>query len=527
MSLLPFLAVTFGAGALSLLIRRPRPSAIVGIAGLVASVVLALTIQRDEPFSLAGGSIAGSDYARLFLALGAAAGVLVAIVGVATTWSRNLPGTTLLVLGAAGFALGALDPRTAVLGATAGAVVGVLVLLTGPRSERGVIVAARELRSLVLAGVLALAAAAAIVAPATATRIDPAIVGLAYVAFAAATAIRFGAIPFNLWTARVADAAPDVGLPLVAAWTPAAFATVALTWTATSIVPIGEQLSLERGLVVVVAAASIMLGTAFAFRDDDLAGIVGWSIVADGGFVLLGLAAFDPAAWGPARVWLLALVVSKTAFAGWAGAMRATFGTGRVAELGGWATRAPILAVALLAILVAGVGWPGMAAFGARDALIGLVLDRPFATLLLAAGLASVFYYGRLVTVGVSRASDAVDAVARSEARLPSRPPGAESPEPRSRLRRRVMTWRANRTSVAGAAVLVLGALAVAVSGGGLGVVAAAGTQPPVPAPAPVASGVPGSSGPPVGSAAPARSIGPSPSNGAGAPGAEPPTPSG
>ncbi|MFL5679002.1 MAG: proton-conducting transporter membrane subunit [Chloroflexota bacterium] len=513
MSLLPFLTVAFGVGALSLLTRRrERPSAVIGIGGLIAAAALALAIHAEKPFVVAGGGLAGSDYARLFLFLGAAAGVLMAIVGLTTTWSRSLPGATLLVLGAAGLALGAVDPRTAVLAATGGAVVGVLVTLVGPARDRGVVVAVRELRALVLAGVLALLAAAAIVAPVTGTRADPAILGLAYIAFAAATAIRFGAIPLNLWTARVADAAPEVGLPLVAAWGPAAFAAVALTWTAGSVVPVGEPLSLERGLIVVVAAASIILGTVFAFRDDDLEHVVGWSIVADGGFVLLGLAALDPAAWAPVRIWLLALVASKTAFAAWAGAMRATFGTRKVSELGGWVTRAPILALGLLAVLVAGVGWPGMAAFAARDTLIGLVLDRPFATILVAGGLASVFYYGRLVTIGVSRTSDKVDAVTAAGARWPSRrtaaaPPSGELP----RRPRGLAAWRANRAPIAAASVLVLGALAVAVSGGGLGVTAAAEATPPPPVSTPLPSGVPAASGVPGASGVPASSVEPTP----------------
>jgi proton-conducting membrane transporter len=467
--------------------------------------------------------------------LGSVAGVLVAIVGLATTWPRSLPGATLLVLGAAGFALGAVDSRTAVLAATGGAVVGVLVTLVGPARQRGVVVAVRELRALVLAGVLALVAAAAVVGPAG-TRADPAILGLAYVSFAAATAIRFGAVPFNLWTARVADAAPEVGLPLVAAWGPAAFAAVAITWTGASVVPVGAPLSLERGLVVVVAAASIILGTVAAFLDDDLEHIVGYSIVADGGIVLLGLAALDPAAWAPVRIWLLALVATKTAFAAWAGAMRATFGTGLVSELGGWARRAPVLAAGLLAILVAGVGWPGMAAFAARDTLIGLVLDRPFATLLIAGALASIFYYGRLMTIGVGPKSDQVEAVTVVAPRMPwarrrSRGAAHDASPAASRRDRSTVAWRANRGPVAAAAVLVLGALAVAISGGALGVVAASQARPPAPVASPGASGAPAASGLPGVSPVPASSIEPSApaaSGGAGsAPSGSPPAPSG
>ena len=44
---------------------------------------------------------------------------------------------------------------------------------------------------------------------------------------------------------------------------------------------------------------------------------------------MLAIAALDPAAWAPARTWILAFVVARSAFAAWAAATRATFATGR------------------------------------------------------------------------------------------------------------------------------------------------------------------------------------------------------
>ena len=65
-------------------------------------------------------------------------------------------------------------------------------------------------------------------------------------------------------------------------------------------------------------------------------------------------------------MWILAYVVTRSAFAAWAAALRATFGTGRIPELRGWALRAPVLGVAFGVIVVAGIGLPGFAAFDAR-----------------------------------------------------------------------------------------------------------------------------------------------------------------
>ena len=504
MSLLPFLAVALGAGCLSLLTRRAaRASAVFGVVGLVAAAGLAALIRPEEPFRIAGGAIAGSDFARLFLVLGSAAGLLLAVVAMATTWPRSLPGATLIGLGGAGFALGVVDPGTAVAAATSGAVVGVLVTVFGPPSQRRVLVAARELRALVVAGVLGLVAAGAAAGPVAAARIDPAILGLAYLGFASAVAIRFGAIPFHLWAARVAEAAPEVGLPLIMAWGPAAFAVVGLAWVNASVAPSGASLIVERGLIVAIGVASIALGTVAAFLHDDIEHVVGYSIVADGGIALLGLGALDQAAWGPTRMWLLALVVTKTAFAAWAAAVRATFGTGRIDELRGWAGRAPVLGLALVAIVLASVGWPGMAAFAARGTLVGLVLEAPLSTLLLAFALSAVLYYGRLAVVGLLRPGPLVAA-----AGLRPRPPAAGVRTrriPRPGLRPIAARLQANQAAVAAAAVLVLSGLAVAVSGGGLSARAAADAPGPAFSPA----GSPGASESPAVSASPAPSASP------------------
>jgi len=474
-SLLPFLLVTFIVGGLSLLTRPySRWSGAFGFAGLGLAIVTAAGIGPGDSFVVAGGAISGTEFARLFLMIGSVAGLLLCLVALMPNLPPALPGATLVGLGGAGLALGVVDTGTAVAAATAGAVVGILLTLIRPVSQHGLIVAARELRALVVAGALGLAATAAVAGPLAAVRLNPELIGLAYLAFAVAVAIRLGAIPFHLWAARVADAAPEVGLPLIMAWGPAAFAAVALAWADGAVAPLGQSLGLERGLIVVIGAVSIGLGTAAAAAHDDLEHVVGYSIVADAGIILLGIAVLDPAAWEPTRIWLLAFVAGKSAFAAWAAAMRATFGTNRLTELRGWARRAPILALALGAIVVAGVGWPGMAVFGARASLIVLAVDGPLASALLAAALGSVLYYGRLLVIGFLPPGPAVVAGT-----------GGRGPEPVAFQGRFTFlfdaraAWSANRAAIAGAVVLVLASVAVAVSGGGLGMREAAAGLPP------------------------------------------------
>ena len=87
-----------------------------------------------------------------------------------------------------------------------------------------------------------------------------------------------------------------------------------------------------------IAIASIVLAAIAACVQDDLEHILGYSIIGDAGVVMLALAALDPEAWAPARTWILAFVVARSAFAAWAaGDPRTAFWTGRVADLRGWA----------------------------------------------------------------------------------------------------------------------------------------------------------------------------------------------
>ena len=261
------------------------------------------------------------------------------------------------------------------------------------------------LRATVVAGTMAIAATAWIGRDLSELVAQPVVFGLAYLAVAIAVAIRFGAIPFHAWAARLTDTVPESTLPLVTAWAPAAFAIVALAWADASIAPLGVDIDLDavRLLVLAIAVASIVLASVAAFIQDDIEHVVGYAIIGDAGVVLLAVAALDPAAWAPARTWILAFVVARSAFAAWAAATRATFFTGRVADLRGWAIRSPGLAAILGLVIVATIGIPGLAAFDARGAIVQTAIDGPLAALILLGTLSPLAYYGRLLSVGASR----------------------------------------------------------------------------------------------------------------------------
>jgi NADH:ubiquinone oxidoreductase subunit 2 (subunit N) len=549
-SVLPFLALAFGGAAASLLLRRwVAVSAVVGLVALVAATLAAATIRPGDGLAIAGGGLAGSAFGRLFLVLVTGSATVLVAISLATGWTRNLPGALLAGLGGIGLALSLPDPTMAAVSTLIGGLAGVLVTMHGTATPRGVAVAAREVRAIAVGGALVLLAMAWISRPLGALAQDTAVFGLAYLAVAVGLAMRFGAIPFHLWAARVADAAPEVALPLLIAWGPAALAVVGLAWVDASIAPVAPvtgQLPVEHLVIVAIGVACLVLGAIAAWVQEDLEHVVGYATVQDAGVVILAFAVLDPLVWAPSRTWILVLLAVRTAFAAWAVAARARFGTRRISELRGWALRSPMLLVALVAIGVFSVGWPGLFAFDVRAKVIGLALDGPIEGLVLAAVFLPLLYYGRLLAIGFGHATPEIAAVPDDRPRrLPPRPErradlGTEPPMTRLEALGRLLAL--NRGPLVASLVLVLAASAVTVASGGLGFVGVtdaaveaapdvsggndlpgAGPLPSdhVPSPGPSATPDVTSSPSPVASATPARSPS-APPAASGSPGATP-----
>jgi formate hydrogenlyase subunit 3/multisubunit Na+/H+ antiporter MnhD subunit len=543
-SVLPFLALAFGGAAVSLLLRRREAaSATVGLVALVGATIAAAAIRPDDVLVIAGSGITGSAFGRLFLVLVTGASTVLVCIALATGWTRNLPGALLAGLGGIALALTLPDPTMAAMSTVIGGLAGVLVTMHGTATPRGVAVAAREVRAIAVGGALVLLAMAWISRPLGALAQDTAVFGLAYLAVAIGMAMRFGAIPFHLWAARVAEAAPEVALPLLIAWGPAALAVVGLAWVDGSIAPVAPltgQLPIEHLVIVAIGVACLVLGAIAAWVQEDLEHVVGYATVQDAGVVILAFAVLDPAVWAPSRTWILVLLAVRTAFAAWAVAVRARYGTRRVSELRGWALRSPLLLVALVAIGVASVGWPGWLAFDSRAAVIRLALDGPVQGLVLVAVFLPLLYYGRLLALGFAHATPEIAAAPDDRPRTLTRL-GAGGGAAASGVDRLRGLLAINRGPLVASLVLVLSISAITFASGGLGFV---GVTDAAVEPAPVVSGGndlpengPGASQPPeIPSASPggpATSARPSGGSGASPSGAAPsssgaaPTPSG
>ncbi|MEO8437872.1 MAG: proton-conducting transporter membrane subunit [Chloroflexota bacterium] len=468
MSVVVFVVLTLGLAGLAFALRgRQRWVITTGMTGLVVTVIAAVAIDPAQTVAIGDGGLVTGAYLRLFLILASLVGLGLTIAGLAAGTQRDAPAVTLAILGASALTLALVDPRSAVLVATAGGLLGVLVTLGHPDRRFAATVGSLEARAVVVSGVLAIAATAWMGRDLSHLEAKPVVFGLAYLAFAVAVAMRFGAIPFHLWAARLTDVVPETALPTLTALAPAALAVVALGWIDASVVPRALDLTPERGIVLAIALASIVLAAAAALVQDDVEHILGYSIVADAGVIVLALAALTPEASAPAKTWILAFVVARAALAAWTAGIWAGFGSGRVADLRGWARRSPILAIGFGLMLVATVGLPGFASFDARAAVVGLALFEPVTTIVRIGTLAPLIYYGRLLVIGLMPPDRVGQPVG------PWRPQVAR-PDVAALRRWLVGTWLANRAFTTASISVLLGALALATAVGAFGVRAAA-----------------------------------------------------
>ncbi len=419
-----------------------RAGALGGVLALVLLGVLGAAAGTPDPATVTSGAatawngaLVPNGYLRFVILLAALDGILLA--GIA--WLLNglvglrglLPAALAAMTGTA-VALAAADPVVGALGAAGTGLAALPALLASPRPSTAA-TAAREIRvSLASALVLVVVAAIAPVAtrivladPASAVTIGSApvaAIGLAVLATAVAMAARAGVIPFHVRIAALTDAAPPVALPLLVAWIPLPFAVVSLTTVDGLLAPLALPLDAERGLIVAITLLTLLGAALAAFVADDLRHAVGYLVIADAGIALLGVAALDPAAWGPARVWLVVVAASKTALAAWAAVAEDRFATRSIPDLRGWVNSAPILAAGLVAIMAATFGLPGWVAFEARGSLPTLAAGGPWNVLLVVAGFLTLPTYFRILALGFGPSTSHVERAAPERVRTSRTP---------------------------------------------------------------------------------------------------------
>lgn len=411
MSLIPFLVVAFGAGSCSLLLRhRPDLSGAIGIAGLalaaLAATVVPVLERLGDPFAASAGATGvPAGGAAALLLVGSVSGLLIVLTAAGSGIGmvpRSLPGATLVTLGWVGLALQAGSSSAAILFATAAGVTSLLPLLDPAAvTERGAVATASAFGVTVAAGLVGLGASLARLVPAgtaDGSGAGASLAATALLGLGGSVAVRLGVVPLHRPQARLAGLAPAVTAPLVLVLAPAVFALAGLAAVAEGGAP---SPGIERGVVVIAALAGVVLATVAALIHEDLEHVLGYAIAADGAVALLAIglpAPGQPAAW----TWLLVMVAARSALAAWIVAVGGDDGGARLGDMVGWARRRPLLGLALGAVAVAAVGWPGSAVWEARATLAGAV-GSSLALPVLVLALVPALVHARLVGAGLQR----------------------------------------------------------------------------------------------------------------------------
>jgi multicomponent Na+:H+ antiporter subunit D len=128
-------------------------------------------------------------------------------------------------------------------------------------------------------------------------------------------------------------------------------------------------------LLLVVAAATMVVGVLGAIAQDDIKRILSFHIVSQIGYMVMGLGLFTLAGLAGAIIYIVHHIVVKTTLFLTAGLVELRGGTGRLARIGGLVHLAPVVAVLFLLPALSLAGLPPLSGFVAKLALVEAGLD--------------------------------------------------------------------------------------------------------------------------------------------------------
>jgi len=182
-----------------------------------------------------------------------------------------------------------------------------------------------------------------------------------FLAFAAAFLVKMPLFPFHGW---LADGYKSMPIPAVAVFS-GVLSKVAAYGFLRIVLPLFPYAAVHfQMLMLLIALASILWGTAVAFTTPDARLVVAYSSVAQLGFITLGIFSLRPEGAQGALLQMVnhGLVTAPLFFIVAALAVRAG-GSERLRDMGGIAFRAPVLATLFLIVALATLAMPGSSNF--------------------------------------------------------------------------------------------------------------------------------------------------------------------
>jgi len=222
------------------------------------------------------------------------------------------------------------------------------------------------------------------------------IIGVAFVV--AAIAFKFGAVPFHMWVPDVYEGAPtSVTLFIATVSNLGSFALI-LRLLAHGL---AGTPAIWTQMLMAVAVLSLLVGNLGAIAQTNLKRMLAYSAIANAGFVLLGFSTGVNAGYQAALNFTIAYVITTLASFGMILMLSRTgFEHDEIADFKGLASRDPLLAAMMLALMFSTAGVPPFIGFWAKLWIIQALLGSRHTWLATFAVLISVvgaFYYLRVV----------------------------------------------------------------------------------------------------------------------------------
>ena len=213
-----------------------------------------------------------------------------------------------------------------------------------------------------------------------------------FLLFAAAFLVKAPAFPFHGW---MPDAYKEAPIPVILLFS-AVVSKVGVYGFLRIVLPIMPQAAVHfQELMLAFAVVSILYGSVLAFSQDDARLVIGYSSIAQLGFILLGIFSLDPKGAQGAVIQMVnhGLVVAPLFLIVGYLALRAK-GSESLNDMGGMAFRAPILAALFLIVALATLAMPGSSNFvGELLILFGTFQTKIVYGLVASAGVALAAVY--------------------------------------------------------------------------------------------------------------------------------------
>ena len=223
-------------------------------------------------------------------------------------------------------------------------------------------------------------------------------VGLVFIV--AGLAFKISAVPFHMWTPDVYEGAPT---PVTAfmGTAPKVAAMVLLVRLLTG--PFGQQLAQWQQLIVLVAIASMLLGSLAAIGQRNIKRLMAYSSIGHMGYALIGLAAGTADGVRGVLIYMLTYVFMNVGtFACIIAMRRGGRNVEGVSDLAGLGRTDPMLAMAIAVFMFSMAGIPPFSGFWGKYFIFTAAVQQGMWTLAVIGVLTSVigaFYYIRIIKV--------------------------------------------------------------------------------------------------------------------------------